>query len=301
MARLGPFEPRPALAVAVSGGADSTALALLTQDWVVQRNGAILGLVVDHGLRPESASEASITIDRLAAAGIPGRLLRLHGLARGPALAERARAARYDILTQACRDAGILHLLLGHHAADQAETLAMRVLRDSGSLGLAGMAALRETTWVRLLRPLLTIPPSALRAFLRERGIGWIEDPSNQDQRTLRARLRRQMAPATPDLTRALERAGWRRAADEAAVADILAERATLRPEGFALLTPGRITVGALSALLRTISGAGYPIAPHQLGDLAADPRPATVGGTRIMPASRLGPGLLVVREERAI
>ncbi|HEX2940199.1 MAG TPA: hypothetical protein VHO91_04070, partial [Rhodopila sp.] len=88
---------------------------------------------------------------------------------------------------------------------------------------------------------------------------------------------------------------------DEAAVADILAERATLRPEGFALLTAGRITVGALSALLRTIAGAGYPIAPDQLGDLAAEPRPATVGGTRIMPAGRLGPGLLVVREERAI
>lgn len=301
MDRLGPFEACPALAVAVSGGADSMALALLTRDWVAQHRGTMSGLVVDHGLRPESATEAALTIARLTAAGIPARLLRLSNLARGPALAERARMARYEILTQACRDTGVLHLLLGHHAADQAETLAMRVLRESGQLGLAGMAALRETTWVRLLRPLLTIQPSALRALLTERGIGWVEDPSNQDQRTLRARLRRRMAPASPDLIRALAWAGRRRALDEAAIAVALAERATLRPEGFARLTRGRIPVGALSALLRAVAGAHYPAAPRQVADLAAEPRAATLGGTRILQAGRLGHGFLVVREEAAM
>src|SRR5581483_11924045 len=65
MAPLGPFEPAPRLAAAVSGGADSLALALLSNAWVSARGGALLALVVDHGLRPTSAAEAAVTIERL--------------------------------------------------------------------------------------------------------------------------------------------------------------------------------------------------------------------------------------------
>ena len=101
---------------------------------------------------------------------------------------------RYEVLAHACAEAGILHLLLGHHAADQVETLAMRVLRGSQTHGLAGMPALRETAGVRLLRPLLGVEPAALRQFLSARGVGWVEDPSNQDLRALRPRLRHALA-----------------------------------------------------------------------------------------------------------
>jgi tRNA(Ile)-lysidine synthase len=298
MARLGPFEVSPALGLAVSGGADSMALALLARDWAVRQGGRVLALVVDHGLRPESEEEAALTVTRLAAQRIPARLLRLANLSRGPALAERARVARYEALTEACREAGLLHLLLGHHAADQAETLAMRALRGSASAGLAGMAALRETPSVRLLRPLLCVSPARLRTFLTRQGVDWVQDPSNQDLRALRPRLRHRMAPPDQDLLKAAALAGCQRARDETKLAAILAERTTLRPEGFAVLTPGRILPDALGALLRTIAGTAYPFPPAQLANLAREPKAATLGGARIMP---MRAKLLVLREEAAI
>ena len=134
MDRLGPFGPGRHVAVAVSGGADSMALAVLAAGW-----GRPLALVVDHGLRQASAAEAEATLRRLHERGIPARLLMLHGLRPGPALQARARAARYGALTAACEEAGLVDLLLGHHGGDQAETIAMRRAAGSGPAGLAGM------------------------------------------------------------------------------------------------------------------------------------------------------------------
>jgi tRNA(Ile)-lysidine synthase len=304
MARLGPFEPNPALAVAVSGGADSMALALLAADWVRQRDGATQAFVVDHGLRPASGVEAEVTIQRLARFGIPAKLLALTTLKPGSALAERARIMRYKVLSDACAQAGILHLLLGHHAADQVETLAMRVLRDSHTHGLAGMSALRETTVLRLLRPLLAIEPGLLRRFLMEYETVWVEDPSNQDVRAMRARLRQGFANPSGkgnDLLHALTSVGRRRCQEEAATADELARRVTIRPEGFALLSPNRIGVAALRSLIGTIGGARYLPGLGQTTELAAQPKPATLAGVRILPAGRFGDGLLIVREEAGI
>ncbi|PPQ26805.1 tRNA lysidine(34) synthetase TilS [Rhodopila globiformis] len=306
MDRLGPYAPEPALAVAASGGADSTALAVLAKGWADSRQRRLCALVVDHGLRSESAAEAVVTVERVTRLGIPARLLTLTTLARGPALAERARLARYQVLFEACREAGCRDLLLGHHAADQAETVAMRILRNSGTHGLAGMAASREVDGLRLLRPLLAFPPKLLRHYLTERGIGWIEDPSNRDLRAQRPRLRQLFTgtlsePTLLALTQAISGVGRLRADEEAETAAELAERAAIHPEGFALLSPGRISEAALSNLVQTIGGAAYPPSPAQIAPLAAEPKPATLGGVRILPAGRLGPGWLVVREEAAI
>jgi tRNA(Ile)-lysidine synthase len=301
MDRLGPFEPHPALAVAVSGGADSMALAILTREWVRPSGGTVLALVADHGLRATSGDEARITVERLTDLGIPARMLAITGLAHGPALAERARAARYEILTRACAEAGTLHLLAGHHAADQVETLAMRVLRGSRTHGLAGMAAVRETAGVRLLRPLLGIAPESLRWFLTSCGVAWVEDPSNRDQHALRPRLRHRLAGApTTGLLEALAAAGRLRGREEEDTAGELARRATIRPEGFALVTPGRIGIESLRSLIAAVSGARYPPTPGQITGLAAHMKPATVAGVRIVPAGRLGEGMLIVREEAA-
>ena len=124
--RLGPFEPEPLLAVAVSGGPDSLALALLAHGWAAARGGDVLALIVDHGLRRDSATEATLTQDRLAGQGIAACILRIAGLVRGPALAERARGVRYMVLEQACASRGIVVVPGG---------LLMRQggLRDSGS------------------------------------------------------------------------------------------------------------------------------------------------------------------------
>ena len=307
MAPLGPFEHAPRLAAAVSGGADSLALGVLADGWARGRGGTLLALVVDHTLRPHSAAEAKLTVDRLATLGIPARLIRLVGLDRGPALAERARAARYAALAAACREAGIPHLLLGHHAADQAETVLMRRQSQSGPAGLAAMPAIREQARLRLLRPLLPIPPARLRATLRAAGIGWVEDPSNRDQRALRSRLRAALndpdgtGPETAALYQAARTAGLTRAMREADIGSILAGRAVIRPEGFAVLSPGAIDRAALAALIQMVAGAAYPPSTEAVAQLAAAPHPATLAGVRLMPAGRLGGGLLLVREAAAM
>jgi tRNA(Ile)-lysidine synthase len=307
MAPLGPFEPRPRLAVAVSGGADSMALALLADAWACAGGGAVRALIVDHGLRDESAAEAELTRARLMARGIPAEVLTLQGLARGPGLAARARAARYGALEAACRGRGIVHLLLAHHAGDQVETLAMRAGAGSGTAGLAAMAALGESAWVRRLRPLLAVAPVRLRATLRAAGIAWVEDPSNADPAALRARLR--AARGDPEGTgsatrRALAEAaahGARRAASEHLIAAVLARRATLYPEGYAILTPGALPPAALAALLRVIGGRDWAPSQRQVARLAAALAPATLGGVRLLPAGRRSPGgWLVVREAAA-
>jgi tRNA(Ile)-lysidine synthase len=307
MRPLGPFEPRPHLAVGVSGGADSMALAHLAAAWVASRGGQIAALVVDHGLRAESRAESEAACRRLAAQGITAKLLPLRDLTRGPRLAERARAARYDGLRQACAAAGILHLLLAHHAADQAETVAIRLRARSHPAGLAGMAVLRETAEVRLLRPLLPVAPVRLRATLREAGIGWTDDPSNRDETAQRARIRRLRADADGDgpVTMAMSRAAaWRgcaRADAERACAALLASRARLSPEGYAILSPGPIDAGALAALIGMLSGAERPPSPRQVQGLADRLAPGTVGGVQVLPAGRLGDGWLLVRETAAM
>jgi tRNA(Ile)-lysidine synthase len=179
---LGPFGTPPRLGLAVSGGGDSLALALLAAEWARAQGGSVLAFIVDHGLRTAAAAEAAAAAETLARLDIPARVLTLDDLRTGASLPARARAARLAALEAACRDAGIIDLLLGHHAADQAETIIMRRLRGSGPAGLAGMAALSETASVRLLRPLLGVAPAQLRAVLMERGLGWAEDPTNADE-----------------------------------------------------------------------------------------------------------------------
>ncbi len=302
MALLGPFARDRRMAVAVSGGADSMALAVLLRNW-----GSPFACVVDHGLRQESGSEAGLTMRRLAGLGIPARLLRAD-LSLGPSLAERARAARYRLLGVACRDAGLADLALGHHLRDQAETLLLRRAAGSGTTGMSGMAAVAHTDSMRLIRPLLTVPPVRLRATLQAQGIEWVEDPSNTDPATPRALLRAGLLsdPVEPLRLGAEAREyGTARAAAEGEAAAELAASALIYPCGVAHLR-APVGVYALSALVWTLSGAAYP--PPSAGlrrlsvclnaDAAHD---ATLHGARIMPAGRLGPGWLVGREASAM
>jgi tRNA(Ile)-lysidine synthase len=185
-----PFEGAPVVAVAVSGGRDSVALALLAQEWAVARSGRIVGLIVDHALRPESAAEAVATESLLERLGCEAEILRWSEAKPRAGLQEAARTARYRLLREACRRRSVLHLLVAHHADDQAETVVMRAARQSGPDGLAGMSAAVELPEVRLLRPLLGVSRARLTATLVARGVPWIDDPSNTDPRFERARLR---------------------------------------------------------------------------------------------------------------
>ena len=288
MVPLGPFSGERDVAVAVSGGADSMALAVLAAGW-----GRPLALIVNHGLRGEAAGEAASTAARLASRGVPSRILALTGLARGPALQERARAARYQALTQACRAAGLVDLLLGHHAADQAETVLMRDAAGSGPAGLAGMAAVAHASDVRLLRPLLATAPRRLRATLVQAGVDWVEDPTNRDPATLRARLRQRPDPGAPERVRVLAGSAAERSASERETASGLAGLVAIRPEGFALLPPAALRPDLLLAALWTVSGREFP--PPRAGVMGWLERrqPATLHGVQLAWRARDGAWLL--------
>ena len=303
MEALGPWPEPLRLALAVSGGADSLALAWLTRRWAAARGADLLAFVVDHGLRAESAEEARFALAELAALGIPARLLVLSGLAPGPGKLARAREARYRALFTALREAGCVYLLLGHHLHDQAETLLMRAARGSGPLGRAGMAGRRAMAGVMVLRPLLDIPPARLRATLRAAGRSWIEDPSNADPATERARLRPLLAaPArAAGLAAAVQEAGEEAERSAAAIAEELAERVSLFAEGFALIRERRLSPSTLAALIQIIGGALHPPPRRQVAGLADALRPATLAGTRLLPAGRWGEGVLLVREAAAM
>nr|WP_245214597.1 tRNA lysidine(34) synthetase TilS [Pararoseomonas indoligenes] len=269
MAGLGPFGPAPRLAAGVSGGPHSLALAVLARDWAAARGGRLLALVADHGLRPESGGEAAWVAARLAQLGVDAQVLALY-LAAGPGLHERARAARLSALAAAAEAAGTPWLLLGQHRADQAETLAFRALRGSGVAGLAGMVPARPAGGVLILRPLLGVAPAAIERFLAARGLVPVRDPSNDDPRFARARLRRALddpggtGPGVAALAEAASAFGMRRARLRAAVAARLVGCATFRPEGWAVLDVaalGRDAVAeaALSSLVRAVGGGAHP------------------------------------------
>jgi tRNA(Ile)-lysidine synthase len=261
MAPFEPFETSPVLAAAVSGGRDSLALALLSQGWAAERDGRVVGLIVDHGLRAESPVEAAATKAVLARAGIESVILNWTGAKPRTGLQEAARMARYRLLRDECRRRGILHLLLGHHADDQAETVAMRLARRSGPDGLAGMAALVDQPEVRLLRPLLGVSRARLTATLVARGVQWLDDPSNADPRFERARLRTRGGPALPRSGGGAERS-VRDGELAAAAVDMLAFDQTgcaaIDRTGFARL--GRdLQTRLLSRVIQAVGGRHYP------------------------------------------
>jgi tRNA(Ile)-lysidine synthase len=313
---LGPFEPAPAVAVAVSGGADSMALLLLAQAWAAAHRGRVTALTVDHDLRPESAGEARQVAGWAKGRGIAHRTLRWIGAKPTGDIQAAARAARYHLLEEWCAQTGIFHLLVAHHQDDQAETFLLRLARGSGLDGLAAMAPLVERPSCRLLRPLLTVPKARLVATLKAHDQAWLEDRSNRNDKFARVRLRRGRALlareglSTARLAATARRLARARQALELPLAQLLAQAATPDPAGFIRLDPTPLKTAspelglrALAAVLMAVGGADYPPRLERLErlyeDLTAGPRRGrTLGGCRIVPE---GGSFLVCREARAM
>ncbi|HEX6978034.1 MAG TPA: tRNA lysidine(34) synthetase TilS [Alphaproteobacteria bacterium] len=314
--RLGPFERRPRLAVGVSGGADSLALVLLADRWLRSRGGQVTALTVDHGLRPESAAEAAQVGEWLARRGIAHHVLRWEGTKPRTGIQHAAREARRALLLEWCRQTGVLHLLLAHHRDDQLETMLLRQAHGSGPDGLAAMAAVIETSQVRILRPLLDVPGGRLKATLRHLGQPWIEDPSNRDPTFERVRIRQLLAAPAGGTAGSVpvpldpRRFGAARAAREAEVAALLAAAVAIYPEGWAVLDPIRwraadteLSRRALTRILLAIGGAPYPPRGERLERLHDVLRRDALGGGHTLAGCRILPrrgGILFVREPAA-
>ncbi len=182
------------LGVAVSGGGDSAALLLMLNDIAQNEQVKLFAATVDHCLRPDSAVEAQEVSELAACLGITHQTLKWTGWAGQGNLQDQARQARYRLLTEWATHNAISAIALGHTADDQAETFLMRLGRAAGVTGLSGMPVERILDGVTMLRPMLGITRQALRGYLSSEGVGWIEDPSNQDLRFDRIKARQALS-----------------------------------------------------------------------------------------------------------
>lgn len=189
-ALMAPLAPPDRLVLAVSGGADSLALAWLAKGWAGATGRHVSAAIIDHGLRPGSADEARAVADRLSDIGLAAEILTVRDPAPRCGLEAFARDWRYRLLHQAAvaRQAGAV--VTAHHRDDQAETVLLRLAAGSGPDGLAGMAADSERGGLRLLRPFLSVSRARLAATCAAHGLTPIQDPMNEDSRFARPRLR---------------------------------------------------------------------------------------------------------------
>ena len=185
------------IGIAVSGGPDSLALLLLAAQI---RSGEIEAATVDHGFRPEGRAEAEAVARTCKKLNVPHAVLTVEWEKMPTsAIQEQARLARYGVLATWMRERGLSYLLTGHHLDDQAETLVMRLNRGAGVTGLAGMrstAPVPGSPALKLVRPLLGWRRDELEAVCAEAGETPADDPSNEDTRHERVRIRRALASA---------------------------------------------------------------------------------------------------------
>lgn len=276
--------------LAVSGGPDSTALLLLAASAFP---GKVEAATVDHGLRPEAVGEAADVARLCKRIGVPHRILKVE-VASGNVQAE-ARRARYAALSGWIGERGLGALVTAHHADDQAETLLLRLNRASGVAGLAGARA-RGTvpeTDIPLLRPLLDWRRAELVAIVESAGIEAAQDPSNEDDRFDRARLRKALASADwLDVNAVAESASHLADADAALEWAARREWAEcVRKEGLGILyrprAPRAIALRVIARIVTELEGSeprGSAVArlfdallerqPGSIGELVARPTP---------------------------
>ena len=187
------------VALAVSGGSDSMALLRLAEQWS-KNSVKISVLTVDHGLRPGAAAEAQQVAEWCAALSLVHQILRWEGVKPKAGLQAKARAARYDLMSAWCVANGASFLVTRHTMDDQAETVLMRQARTDTAESLAGIWETANWNGVKLLRPLLGQHRAELRAYLKCIGQPWLDDPSNEDVKFERVRVRQALAHETrPD------------------------------------------------------------------------------------------------------
>ena len=182
--------------VGLSGGADSLCLTLLVHEFCSARNLPMSACIIDHALRPESATEIVPILDILKNRAIPCDVLKWqHGPDLGGNIEQKARAARYDLLYKYCVARHADCLCVAHHALDQWETFFMRLSRGSGLRGLSAMQPITPYKDIKILRPLLNFAPSDIKETLENFGVrDYVRDPMNNDEKYERVRWRKAYA-----------------------------------------------------------------------------------------------------------
>lgn len=184
------------LMIAVSGGGDSIALLHVLSMLQKRARFTLFAHGIDHGLRPEAHQELDLAASLAEKLGVPFSRSRVK-LKPGGNLMARARDARYRALGLAMKETGTELLCTAHHADDRAETVLDRILRGSGPGGLAVLPARHEDR----MRPFIRARRTDVRAHLERHGLAFATDPSNEDRRFLRVRLRHEVIPLLEELS----------------------------------------------------------------------------------------------------
>lgn len=306
--------PQGPLALAVSGGSDSLAMLHLMAEAAGPAGRALQVVTVDHGLRPEAAEEAAVVAGICAGLGLPHRVLVWdHGGHIEGNLMQAARRARYRLMADWAVAAGIGDIALAHTTDDQAETFLMGLAREAGLDGLTGMSGSFAEGVVRFHRPFLRQTRADLRGYLARRGVTWIDDPSNDNDRFTRVRARRALGALKPlgitvdRLAAVIDHLAMAQGVVTGAVAqagrDLVTERAGgLMFDACALWAcDPEVARRLLVAMVRWIGGADHPPRAAKIAALTAGlraGREATLGGCRFrQKAGRVS----VTREMRAV
>ena len=260
----------PRVAVAASGGRDSTALLHCTQRHAQALGVSVVALHVHHGLLPQADDWLAQVQRQSKRWGADFCCRRIEGSpARGDSIEAWARKARYRALAEMAGEQGCTLVLLAHHRRDQAETWLLQALRGAGPAGLSGMPALAHRQGITWARPWLDQSVQTIEAYARRHRLSFVQDPSNADPRYARSRLRQAVWPALatafPDVEQVLVAAAAQAQdaqalAQEAAQADlsVLAGEQGLDVAAWQALPPAR-RKNALSAWIKSQSGAAVP------------------------------------------
>lgn len=194
------------LLLALSGGADSTAMAYIFSLIAARNNYALSGIYINHHIRPEAAKEALFVENLCESLSIPFYYDEFKALDMAKmsqiGLEEAGRKGRYFLLENCRRQIGADYILIAHHIGDLSEDILMRLIRGAGWPALGGMRGLNG----RIFRPLLHIARDRLIAFLSSLNQDWCEDLSNQDQSCRRNRLRARFIPILKKENPSIER-----------------------------------------------------------------------------------------------
>ncbi|MDX8390823.1 MAG: tRNA lysidine(34) synthetase TilS [Mariprofundaceae bacterium] len=178
------------IAVGWSGGADSTVLLLTLKNLGHQ----VVAWHIDHGWHCDSAKQAESLRQQADAWNVPFHVATL--VQKNSNREAEARSARYNQFQCWADEQGLYDLALGHHMDDQAESVCLRMLQGAGISGCCGMLSRRKIGGLTLFRPLLHVSRRDIELILKEKGVDWLQDPSNLDTTLLRNRVRHLLFPA---------------------------------------------------------------------------------------------------------
>lgn len=300
--------PTGPLGVAVSGGGDSVALLHLLNAW----GGRALAVVtVDHGLRNESADEATAVGILAEAMGYPHDILRWNGWDGKGNLQDAARTARRSLMSDWAQKKGVGAIALGHTADDQAETFLMRLSRGSGVDGLSSMEPVHVEDGISWIRPMLGIRRETLRGYLRGIGAEYVDDPSNEDETFDRVKMRQALGTLdalgidVPKINKTTERLRSAKQVVYTATRDLSLACAEVLPVGAMKLDLDRLQsaqkslqLRVLSESLRHISGSYYAPRAYMVENILQELEPGFQARTLHGCILRMEGNMLIVRRE---